>query len=47
MNRENLLKQLVDRKMASNPKDRAICVCLACTRCWAGGRPTALPKPKQ
>jgi hypothetical protein len=29
MNRESLLKRLVDRKMAASTRDRVFCVCFA------------------
>jgi hypothetical protein len=45
MNRESLLKRLVDRKMASGAKNKALCVCLA--RKPAGGRRAASTGRKQ
>jgi hypothetical protein len=54
MNRESLLKRLVDRKLATCTKDKVFCVCMvdkARNLCFAGkplvdgGRPGS-PNPK-
>jgi len=47
MNRENLLKRLVDRKMASSMKDRAFCICMARKPGIDRERPITSPRPKQ
>lgn len=47
MNRESLLKRLVDRKLASNTKDRVFCVCVAANPRSNRGRPGTASDPRR
>ena len=44
MNRENLIKKLVDRKLASTEKNKVFCVCLARVLCMANNQGPVLKK---
>jgi len=49
MNRDNLIKQLVDRKIvaSNNGKAKNFCICMARKLCFAGVKPTASADQKR